>query len=240
MNTKTIGGHLNVVALDGPRGVGKSRLGSELRNYFGCHVLELGPLFRLIAWFIKHGHASDFKEGCKILNNSLDVGRLRIRTDVSGKLAASRIEIDGESIEQELWHTELDELVKSVAESKYVIDCIAQVAHQLVGQPTVVIGREVGCTFFPEAPLKIVLLAHHTSRRSRKRSQLSQEALTIPQTYSVERSEPSRTWEYSGDTLAIDTTNRSPEEVLQLVAERIVLELGWVVISNCEEAHAYR
>lgn len=229
---------LQVVAIDGSRGTGKSRLAAGLRSYFGCGVLELGPIFRIIAWLVKRGYASDPVAACEVLDKAIEVGWIRIRHDIGGSMAASSVEVNGQTIEDELWNTDLDEILRSAAESPEVISCVGHLARRLIGsQSTIVIGREVGSQFFPDASLKIVLRAKEVTRRARKLSQLTQGPSRISSTYSLDQSEPARYWEYGEDTILIDTTLMSPEEVFQQSAAYIEDRLGWKILQQYMEAH---
>lgn len=228
---------LQVIAIDGVRGTGKSRLATGLRTYFGCGVLEIGPLFRFLALVLNRGDASDLKDACELTDHALKTEKLRIRSDVGSNLAASRLEFDGRGIDDELWNTRLDETLRSVADSPYAISFITQLARRFVGsKPTVVIGREVGKEFFPDAALKIILRASDSARKERKLNQLNQSYPRVDRNYSLEQSEPPRRWEYDGGTLTIDTTNLTADEVCELVAEKVVDDLNWTIVTQNEEA----
>lgn len=218
-----------VVTIDGARGTGKSRLAIGLRNYFGCGVLELGPIFRLLAWLVTCGRAEDPKEACGVLDQMLDTGEVQIRLDTGGKLAASLIEIDGQDAEGVLWNSELDDVLRSAAGLPDVILLVAQLARNLVGlHPMIVLGRETGSQFFPDAPVKIILVAEDTLRQERKLSQLMQGPSQAAPNYSLNQSEPTREWKYGEGVIIIDTSFLTPEEVLAQAVEQIRSRLGWL------------
>jgi cytidylate kinase len=231
---------LQVVTIDGLRGTGKSGLANSLRKKFGCDVLDIGPIFRLLAWLVDQNFAVSPASACEVLNLAINTEWICIRLDVGGRKTASRIEVKGGELEEELWNIKLDYLIRQMANSPEVFSYVKELAHRLVGhKPAIVIGREVGATIFPDARLKIVLHAGKEIRTERKISQLSENTPTLPSDYSLDRSEPMKCWDHnSTESVVIDTTFMSKRDVVEQASAYIMCRLGWVERKEEIEAHA--
>ncbi len=111
---------LQVVTIDGLRGTGKSGLASSLRKKFGCEVLDIGPIFRLLAWLVDQNFAAGPASACEVLSLAINTEWIRVRLDVGGRKTASRIEVKGGELEEELWNIKLDSLIREMADSPEV------------------------------------------------------------------------------------------------------------------------
>lgn len=221
---------LQIVTIDGLRGTGKSGLASGLRNKFGCEVLDIGPIFRLLAWLVDQNFASNPAAACEVLDLAIKTEWIRVRLDVGGRKTASRIEVEGRELEEELWSIKLDSLIRETSYSHEVFCFVKELAHRLVPQsPAIVVGREVGAKIFPDAGLKIVLNAGKRERRERKLSQLSKDTPTLPPDYSLDRSEPMKCWAHESiESVVLDTTFMTEIDVVEQASAYILSRLGWV------------
>jgi cytidylate kinase len=220
-----------IVAIDGLRGTGKSWLASNLRVRFGCGALDVGPLFRLLAWLVAQGFAVDIANARAVLESSLDSGRIRVRVDTGGRMSASRIEFDGNELESPLWNPNLNALIQNAAGSAETELWMRAFVRQVVGERRcVVVGREVGAKIYPEAPLKLSLEAGTKERIERKAAQMNGEPCRTGE-FSLDHSEPKREWKWKGeDVLTIDTTNLTHEEVLEVATSHVECKLGWNIL----------
>jgi cytidylate kinase len=213
---------LRVITIDGSRGTGKSRLAADLRQRLGFEVLEVGPLFRLVAWKAYETKDYQFDHVTDALSGDIALGRIRVDLKNSGLLSANRILVGGGLIEEELWHHSLDMLVKRAAESGIIIEYVRRLSYEMVtSDDAIVVGRQVGSQFFPRALAKFFLRTNNSLRKERKVTQLS-ESNVLPNDYSVDMSEPKLNLnENLDDTIVVDTTDSSPPEVLRLVMDHI-------------------
>jgi len=216
-----------VVTIDGLRGTGKSKLACSLRSILGCNVLEIGPIFRLLAWLVDQEFAESIAAAQIVLARGLDAGWIRFRLDKGGRISANCIEVIGTELEADLWDPRLDSLIQGAAGSCADL-WLAQLAQRIVGfQPAVVVGREVGAKLFPDASVKIVLVAEKQKRLERKVSQLNGGTGATNRSFSAEHSEARRDWTWNKQSVVlIDTTNLTSEEVLKMASSCITSELG--------------
>lgn len=216
-----------VITIDGHRGTGKSRLARSLREYFGFGVLEIGPVFRLLAWLIKEDYAQTPQLACDVLQQLIEGGQIVINEQLGGELSSCRIEFEGRLIDEDLWSPRLDDVLRDVAGAPDVVDRVARIVRWLAdGKNVIIIGREVGAKMFPEARAKILLQAGDHARRERKITQLTQNVPEVSQRYEIEDSEPGINWEHADDTFIIDTTDVLASSVFDQAASYIKARIG--------------
>ncbi len=217
-----------IITIDGKRGTGKSRLAINLRRCFGCGVLDIGPVFRLMTWFILKGMAKVPEESCALLSKLWEQqGTLSILLHCAGEMSATKIELDGQDLESELWRPEVDDYLPVISQDKAIVENLGRLARLRVSSsPTVIVGRNTGEHLFPDAVLKIRLIADDAVRTNRKLRQL-REVTSADASLDIERSEPLLTQlDYEG-YLTIDTSCLTPEQVFGRAKEIIAHRLSW-------------
>jgi cytidylate kinase len=217
-----------VVTIDGARGTGKSQLANNLRRHFACGVLEVGPVFRLIAWLFNSKKASTTEDACEVLDKFLEAGRIRICLDKGCGISASLIQFAGRAIQEELWDPSLDETLRVIAGNSDIIQHVERTSRQIISnRQCIVVGREVGTRFFPDALIKILLQAGEPSRTERKLSQLASNGNGISSGYSLNSSEPPVDWQFAKDGFIVDSSTITTEDIVRQVVPLIENHLGW-------------
>lgn len=228
----------HVVTIDGARGTGKSQLAQELRRYFACGVLEIGPVFRLIAWLFKSKKASTTAAACELLDRFLESEQIRIRLDEGCGVSASLIQFEERSIQKELWSPFLDEALRSIAADPEIVQHIKKTSRQIIAnQRCIVVGREVGSRFFPDARIKILLQAGEPLRTERKLSQLASNGTPVCSNYCLNSSEPPVEWEFVKDAFVVDSSTITPDDVVKRVIPVIEKSLGWTSTNGSNGAN---
>lgn len=216
-----------VITIDGHRGTGKSRLARSLRECFGFGVLEIGPVFRLLAWLIKEGYAQTPQQACDVLQQLIEGEQIIINEQMGEGLSSCRIEFEGRLMDEDLWSPQLDDILREVASSPDVVARVTRIVRWLAdGKNVIIIGREVGAKIFPEARAKILLQAGDAARRERKITQLTHNVSEVSQHYEINDSEPGTNWERADDTFIIDTTDVPASSVLDQATSYIKARLG--------------
>jgi cytidylate kinase len=217
---------MNIITIDGKRGTGKSALGRALSVLFECEIYEMGPLFRFIAWRSRSEKTTDLHVLMDRIEEDLGSGRLRIRPNGSCNPSNNHVEYDSSVLDQVLWKPELDDTIRLVSNDAYIIGRVCCCMKTLAASgPAIVIGREAGARCFPEARVKIELLAPDQTRLTRKLAQSG--TIFQPQ---LDQSEPSNVEPPSDGTISVDTTSLGPERVLEIVVSAIVTRLGWKTV----------
>ena len=223
---------MSVVPLDGARGTGKSALASGIRSRFGCAVLDLGPVFRLIAWLRLQEPKHELRSAINILAAGIASERFEIQLDRSCGMAATNILIEGRPAEGQLWAPALAEELPEVSNSQEAISAVREISYSLVGlRRTVVVGRQAGRTFFPNAHLKIFLSSDAEARRSRKQRQLEDHGYGVDAP-SLERLDLSEVACEAEGAVTINTTRLSAAALLDLVSSLIISNVGWKAMTE--------
>jgi cytidylate kinase len=157
-----------VIAIDGPAASGKSSTAQWVARRLGVSHLDSGALYRAAtaARYRELPDPTHWKEG--------DVLRAAARVGLSRADPSFVPLIDGVDASAELRSIEVTRHVSQVAQMPgvrlWVRDQVRQVARE---HDVVVDGRDMGTAVFPDAPLKIFLIADPWERARRRLIQRS-------------------------------------------------------------------
>jgi len=152
-----------VIAIDGPTASGKGTIASRVAEQLGWHMLDSGALYRLAAW--------------TVLDKNLDAN-----DTAAVALAARRMEIRFEA--GDIWLAELNvtELIRQehvgnlasrLAPAADVREALLERQRAFRQEPGLVAdGRDMGTVVFPDADLKVFLIADVNARAKRRCEQL--------------------------------------------------------------------
>lgn len=200
---------MDLIAIDGLAGSGKSTIAARLAKRLGINHLDTGASFRMAALLsIREGIAPDDEESiaaalstCKMeyengksILNDIDVSELIRSEDVSS--IASQIAI----------HASVRNYLKEW-QRRWVSN------HGV----SVVEGRDIGSVVFPDAKLKIYLEADSLVRATRRQETTKLNVEIRDARDLTRKNAPALK---SKDALVIDTTNLDIEEVEELIVRR--------------------
>jgi len=194
------------IAIDGPAAAGKTTLAKRLAEELGFLFVPTGAMYRAVAWAQKNG---------------IDWRRAKLEVRDRG-----RIFLDGRDITDELTSPEIDELSSKVAVDSEVRRHLVALQREIArGRDVVMEGRDIGTVVLPDAELKIFLWAtpeERARRRLRERGGDYEEILRAivrrDERDSTRADSPLRPAE---DAVVIDTTHKSPDEVLRMVLQLV-------------------
>ena len=158
-----------IIAIDGPAASGKSTLAIHLANWLNYLYFDTGIMYRAVT-------LAALKTGMN-LNDEAAVTQLaeKVKIDVQppapGSGRAYNVILDGVDVTDEIRSSEVDAWVSPV--SVYAGVRTAMTAQQRsIGSrgKVVMVGRDIGTVVFPEADLKIYLVAS-VDERARRRYQ---------------------------------------------------------------------
>lgn len=221
---------VDVVAIDGPAGTGKSTVAGLLAERIGAHRLDTGAMYRAATLAVLR---AGVEPGDEAAVTDL-VGPLSIRVS-EGDDGQTVVLLDGADVSQEIRTDEVTAAVSAVSAHPAVREKLvaAQRAHA-VDAFLVVEGRDVGTVVFPTAALKVFLTATPEARAERRHKQnleagrpsdLAEVLASVNRRDHLDSTRAVSPLRPADDAVLLDTSDLTLNEVLdrltELVGERI-------------------
>ncbi|HET9332607.1 MAG TPA: (d)CMP kinase [Gemmatimonadota bacterium] len=155
-----------IIAIDGPAGTGKSTTAREVASRLGWRYVDSGAFYRVAA-LLALRHDLD-------LTVPADRGRLREAleaADVGQEVVGgtSHVRLEGEDVTVEIRTPAVTAIVSRVADDPDLREIVNVGLRGQVGkEPAVIDGRDIGTVVFPDAFLKVFLLASLEERARRR------------------------------------------------------------------------
>jgi cytidylate kinase len=155
-----------VIAIDGPAGTGKSTTAREVASRLGWRYIDSGAYYRVAALLaLRHDLDLDTTAARSRLREGLE--EADIRQEVVG--GALHVTLDGEDVSLEIRMPAVTAIVSRVADDPELREIVnAGLRRQVGGGPAVIDGRDIGTVVFPDAFLKVVLVASIEERARRR------------------------------------------------------------------------
>jgi cytidylate kinase len=209
----------SVIAIDGPAASGKSSTAQMVADKLGFLHVDSGSLYRAATAAILRG-GSDASRWTE--NAVLDAAR-------PVELRAARTSfypvLEGRSIEEEIRGPDVTRHVSRVAQMPRVREWVNEKVREAANSRNVVVdGRDMGTVVFPDADLKIFLVAdsrERALRRLRQRGTPTSEQLLDDETIRIRERDArdAKQTVAAADAVTIDTTALTQDEqVAQIVA----------------------
>ena len=150
---------VNVIAIDGPAGSGKSTVAREVAARLGLDYLDTGAMYRAVAYeAIRRGIDPE---------DAGTVAELARQMELS---VADRVMVNGTDATGEIRSPEVTRAVSIVAANPEVRKemVFRQREWAEARDGGVVEGRDIGSVVFPDAPVKVYLTASEDERASRR------------------------------------------------------------------------
>jgi cytidylate kinase len=209
----------SVIAIDGPAASGKSSTAQMVADKLGFLHVDSGSLYRAATAAIlrRDDNASRWTEDT-VLDAARPVELRAARTSFYPVL-------DGRSIEDEIRGNDVTRHVSRVAQMARVREWVNEKVREAANSRNVVVdGRDMGTVVFPDAELKIFLVAdsrERALRRLRQRGTPTSEQLLDDETIRIRERDArdAKQTVAAPDAVTIDTTALTQDEqVAQIVA----------------------
>jgi cytidylate kinase len=214
-----------IVAIDGPSGAGKSTLARELAKRLGYLHLDTGAMYRATALAARRAGVSlDDAEALGRLCEALD---LRFENSVDGM----RIFLNGEDVSEMIRTPEISTASSDVSVVSEVRRQMVRLQREMGRDGGVVAeGRDIGTVVFPDTRAKFYLDASVEERSRRRWMELKAKGMEEPFTKVIadirsrDRTDTSRLdspLRRAEDAIYIDSTDMSPEDVLDVIIRMV-------------------
>lgn len=209
---------MQVIAIDGPAGSGKSTVGRALAERLGLQYLDTGAMYRAVAFAaLRRGiDPSDLEPVAQILHT------LELVVDDRGVM------VDGVDATIEIRGPEVTRAVSLVAANPAVRAELRSRQREWaeVHGGGVIEGRDIGTVVFPDARLKVYLTASpevRASRRSKEVADLDYETVArdIARRDALDQGRDDSPLAEAEDSLLVDTSDRSVDEIVDDLLGRL-------------------
>ena len=201
-----------IIAIDGPAGSGKSTIAKLIAEDLGLVYLDTGAMYRLVTLkALNDGILGDLEEIKKMLDN------LNIDIKENG------FYLDDIDVNEEIRKPIVSENVSHIAAIREVREKMVDLQRKFSESKNVILdGRDIGTVVFPNADVKIFLVADAKERANRRYKELVEkgENVKIGEIYEniLKRDEIDSTRKESPlkkaeDAIEVDTTSKNIGEV---------------------------
>lgn len=218
-----------IVTIDGPAGSGKSTTAQRVAAQLNYVYLDTGAMYRAVALGFLRAGAAASSEGADQVLPTLDV-------DVSYQADAMQVYLDGEEVTDQIRTAEVGSVVSDISTlapvRNYMVEEQRRIGREQVEEHggVVVDGRDTGTVVFPDARVKIFMVADldERARRRQKEYEAAGEDISFEDVRSEieERDRQDRTRDIAPlrraeDAIVLDTTDRTIAEQVAFVVDRV-------------------
>lgn len=213
-----------VITIDGPGGSGKGTLARLLAHKLNWHILDSGAIYRLLALAsLRANTAADDAEALTQLAAAMDIG---FAMDLDLAISAT---LDSEDVSSIIRTEAMGNLASKVSAYASVRAALLQKQRDFRRLPGLVTdGRDMGTIVFPDALVKVFLIASAEERAERRYNQLINKGIhgNLAQILGEIQERDQRDTERevaplkpAPDSLVVDSTGRSIQQVFEEVLE---------------------
>ena len=152
-----------IVAIDGPAASGKSTTAKMVAKKLEMTYLDTGAMYRAVTLALLRSNTDldDYDSVCQVVDE--------LELDIYDKGSKTIVKLDGEDVSEAIRSMPVTENVSAVSAMKYVRQTMVEIQRN-IGKKTncVVEGRDIGTVVFPDAELKIFMVADVNMRAERR------------------------------------------------------------------------
>ena len=202
-----------IIAIDGPAGSGKSTISKEISEELGITYLDTGAMYRLFTLkVLKEGISFNESEKIRDLLENLNIN---IEND--------RFYLDGEDVTEKIRTYQVSDNVSKIAALKEVREKMVLLQREFSKSKDVILdGRDIGTVVFPDADIKIFLVADPMERAKRRYRELKEkgEDVSLDEIFKnimerdkIDSNRDTAPLRKAADAVEIDTTKMNIKDV---------------------------
>ena len=210
-----------IVAIDGPAGSGKSTIAKLLAKKYDLTYIDTGAMYRMITLYLLENNIdiNDLKEVERVLNT--------VNLDMQG----DKFYLDNVDVSTNIREKRINDNVSKVASIKIVRSNLVDLQRKISNNKDVILdGRDVGTVIFPNAQVKIFLIASPEERARRRYNEFLEKKTKI--TYDevlksinerdhIDSTRDESPFVKADDAIELDSTNLTIEDVINFISKEI-------------------
>ncbi len=224
-----------IVTIDGPAGSGKSTTAQRVANQLDYVYLDTGAMYRAVALGFLRDGAPATPEGAESVLPTLDV-------DVQYRADTMRVFLGEEEVTDQIRTAEVGSVVSDISTlasvREYMVEQQRRIGREQAEEHGGVVldGRDTGTVVFPDADLKIFMVAD-LDERARRRQQEYEAAgedisfeevrAEIEERDHQDRNRDIAPLRRAEDAVLLDTTDRTIAEQVAFVVDRVKAHSSW-------------
>jgi cytidylate kinase len=212
--------------VDGASGTGKGTVSQLLAKRLGWRLLDSGALYRVLALAAqKHGVSLENETALQVLGEYFDVQFIAVESE------PPRILLEGEDVTETIRTEKMGNAASKIGALPAVRSALLNRQRAFRECPGLIAdGRDMGTVVFPDADLKIFLMASPEERAQRRFNQLKEKGINVNLGDLVEelrerdRRDQERTvapLKPAEDAVCIDTDHLTIEEVVEQILSKM-------------------
>jgi len=209
---------MDIVAIDGPAGAGKSTVARRLAARLEYAFLDTGAMYRAATW-------RAMNSGVNLDDPAATAECTRaMRLELNERENGLQVFVDGQDVTEAIRSPEVTRLIYKLDENPEVRAHLVELQRTFAARrPTVAEGRDMGTVVFPSAQCKVFLDASLEERAGRRAKELRAKGVEVDMNALIEevrvRDEKTRTRTVAPlrpaeDAVLLDTTNLTLDEVV--------------------------
>lgn len=213
-----------VIAIDGPAASGKSTTARLVAQRLGYLHVDTGAMYRAMTLkVLRAGLRPDDEKGIEQLIKSTTVELQRVGEGM-------RVLLDGEDVTDDIRTPAVTNAVSEVSRFRRVRERMVQEQRRMGdGRGIVLEGRDIGTVVFPNADVKIFMVAGLEARAKRRQAELgvrrgeSDLAHLVSEIEERDRLDSTRTespLRRAADAVVLDTSHLTIEEQVEFVVQK--------------------
>ena len=206
-----------IIAIDGPAGSGKSTIAKLVAKDMGLVYLDTGAMYRIVT-------LKALNEGILGNDGLNELEKIKkLLDDFNIDIRENGFYLDNVDVSEEIRKPVVSENVSDVAAIREVREKMVDLQRKFSESKNVILdGRDIGTVVFPNADLKIFLVADAKERAKRRYRELIEkgENVEIEEIYEnilkrdkIDSTRKESPLKKAKDAVEVDTTSKSIEEV---------------------------
>jgi len=230
-----------IVTIDGPAGSGKSTTARRVARRLGYVYLDTGAMYRAVAYGFLSAGADPTPDAAQEHLPKINVD-LKLADDSSSEEDADesgpemRVFLNKEDVTQRIRTSQVGDMASRIAQLRPVREKMVREQRRVGRQRdqadggVVLDGRDTGTIVFPNADVKIFMVADPRERARRRQAEYRNEGKDVPlddvQREIEDRDRQDRERDIAplvqaDDAIELDTTDRTIPEQVDFVVERV-------------------